>query len=695
MISNKSFEDGLDFYPYGVQYHRAPTPLKTEWAGDMREISLAGYTHIQLRPQWKWHERIHGKITWDDMDCLFDLAKKNNLRVVLKPMLETAPDWVFSELDGTRMGINGIAIPPYSHSAYYVGGWWPCFDNPAVIDAATIFVKSLVERYRNHPALWFYNAWNEPVSRPVGQCTCRYSVESYRNWLKKNFGTVEELNERFGKAWTSYETLYPPSSWEDYVEVFLWRKWAEESVASQVGFVADAIKSVNANAFVMTHVGGASVVQDPMCATSNDILNAKKVDRYGTSFWVELNPRTPLEHDQPDYLSDWLRRVDSKYWCHEFYPNHANWCKPPDKPTLKRLVWMAIAGGPAGFTYWQYRSERFGTESNGFGLRNIDGSKTDRSEVADSIGKMLERFGADLKETSIPESQVAILYDRDSDLVSRIQSSQSFWKHGGLAAEKDSINYPYKNAIKAAHLMYNACGINVDWKISYDELAGVKLLHITCDEMMNEQKAQWLGKFVNNGGNLVVEFPFACRDERTWITPQQPGFMLDAFLGCREISRVISDAEHDVAKFDNGMEFVSRGWKIDIEPVTAKPVAFWQDGKVAAVENRFGKGKIYTLGVNVSLAFNNEWSYPGFNLFASFLDDCGISRIKSLPRDVRMKKRCTEKFDVYFIFNTSCEERKIHISAKPAEIWEADGCDFENGMLTMCGGATWIAKTWK
>ena len=54
------FEERFAFYPYGTQYHRAPTPLPEEWDGDLRELAATGYTHVQFRPQWRCHERIRG-----------------------------------------------------------------------------------------------------------------------------------------------------------------------------------------------------------------------------------------------------------------------------------------------------------------------------------------------------------------------------------------------------------------------------------------------------------------------------------------------------------------------------------------------------------------------------------------------------------------------------------------------------------
>ncbi len=64
MTLNKDFEKQLDFYPYGVQYYRAPTPLPEEWEADLDEIARIGYTHVQYRPQWRWHQKVLKKRPW-------------------------------------------------------------------------------------------------------------------------------------------------------------------------------------------------------------------------------------------------------------------------------------------------------------------------------------------------------------------------------------------------------------------------------------------------------------------------------------------------------------------------------------------------------------------------------------------------------------------------------------------------------
>jgi len=666
-----------NFYPFGTQYHRAPTPLPEEWAGDLKAIAKAGYTHVQYRPQWRWHERIRGECVWDDLDRLFDLAQKQKLRVILKPQLETAPDWVFSDLHGTRIGFYGVPITPFALGACYVGGWWPCFDNPQVVAAAAAFVEKLVGRYRQHPALWFYNAWNEPVSRPMGACQCPHSAESYRRWLRQRFGSIEKLNAYYSKAWTSFGTIEPPSAGDDYVEMFLWRQWAAAAVAEQVRFVTNAIRRVDAKAFVMVHTGLPNVMQDPACFASDDLLNAPVTDRYGTSFWIPLHPVTPLDHATPDFQSDWLRRVDPQYVIHEFYPNHAGWCQPPTPQTLNRHIWMAIAGGCSGFTFWQYRSERLGNETNGHGLRAIDGSPTPRSEVADGIAGVLKKHGARLAGTQRVRAKVALLYSRQDDLLGRIQMMP--WGLADYRQVQDNPDYPYKRAIKGAHALYLAAGETVEWVVPGDDLAGISLLHVTGVEMIDAATAAWLKRFVKRGGKLIVEFPFACRDERTWVSPKRPMHNLQKLLGCSEADRIRMDQR---VNFLSGESIEAKGSWIPLRLHGGKAIAHWEDGTVAAVQH----GNVCTLSVSLSLSFTNRWDDPIRQVWRQ------VTGLKPTSDGLWVRRRRGKGCEIWFVFNVAPQAGKLELPGLPKAIWQDAGCMLQKRQLELQPGATWVAE---
>jgi len=685
----QEFEERYSFYPYGTQYHRAPTPLPAEWDGDLRDLAAKGYTHVQFRPQWRWHERIRGTATWDDLDRLFDLAASHKLRVVLKPMLETAPDWVFEELGGARIGFHGVPISPYAHGACYVGGWWPCFDNPAVVAAAAHFVRQMIGRYKDHPALWFYDAWNEPVSRPLGQCQCPHSTVSYREWLRRKFGSIEKLNTTFGKAWTSFETIRPASAAADHVEMFLWRKWAGFSVAEQVRFVAEAIRSVDPKAHIMVHAGGSLIVQDPACTATDDFQNRSWTDRYGTSFWLMLHPRTPIQHARAELQSSWLRRVDSRYWCHEFYPNHAEWCPPPDPATLRRMIWSAIAGGAAGFTFWQYRSERVGNETNGFGLRNIDGTPTPRSDVADSIAASVRNHGKLLVGATRVSSGVTMLYSHDSDLIGRIQAMP-----GGIdsiADEKGHTNYPYKQAITAMHAMCHYLGVEPDWVVPGDDLARTELLVITGAEMIDADAAGWLDAYVRKGGNLLVEFPFACRDENTWVSSARPAWGLEDLLGCAEQDRVVSTSADRFSIDGLGADLPAGAWRIELAPrKSAEVIGRWTNGEAAAIRHKAGKGEVVVLGGSLSLGFGDTWGDPATRTLGALLASLGVALPAWSGSGVVVNRRRGPAGDILFVLNYSEEERAIELPGAPVLEIETGDVVTRDRSLVLSPGAVWV-----
>lgn len=674
-----------EFYPYGVQYYRAPTPLPGEWEMDLAQISRQGYTHIQFRPQWRWHERIRGKYRWDDLDCLFGLAQSNNLRVILKPMLETAPDWVFTEINGSRIGFNGQPISPIAHAAFYVGGWWPCFDNPQVVSTASAFVQALVERYKSHPSLWFYDAWNEPRSRPLGQCQCDHSKNSYRFWLKERFSSIEALNDAYGKAWTSFSTINPPASHSDYAELHLWRQWAACSVASQIEFVNRAIKEIDRDARVLVHVGCSSVVQDAACDTSDDILNARYADCYGASFPVSFHPATPIEENDPLYQSAWMRRVDVNYWIHEFYTNAAEWHLPPTNNVLARQIWGAIAAGANGFTFWQYRSERFGEESNGWGMRNIDGTSTDRSKLCDRIASVLKKYGKALVATRPVKFQAALLYHRNNDLLMRIEEMKSDLPD--IASIKGTWNYSYKIALKAIHAIYRQAGYDLEFVIPGDDLSGIKLLHVTATELIEPNTADWLREFVAQGGTLIVEYPFACRETNTWVTPQRPAYGLDALLGCREGERVVCAADQSWATFENNVRLHASHWRTELIPTTGEVTGRWKDGTAAGVRNRFGLGMVYTFAVNNGLSWSKTFDSNVTAFYRHLLSRIGLEVSDSGNTEtLHVIERRGEKQSFKFLFNTGAATG--YKLTGSYEICDADGAEKKADELLLPAGGT-------
>jgi len=379
-------------FVYGSQYYRAPTPLQEEWEYDLKNMEKAGLDTIQLRVQWRWNEPKEGKYMFDDIDRLFDLSKKYKKRVIFKFLMECAPDYIFYKYKGHRKDMNGLPMNPGALGAYYVGGWLPCFDNPYVVKKAKDFVKIFVERYKDRENLILWNIWNEPRSRPIGECGCEYSINAYRQWLKDKYKTIEKLNEKFGKKWESFDTIMPPSMPRDYAELFLWRKWSLFAVKKRLEFMYKTVREWDNTRPIITHVGGCSIVQDVAGDGSDDLQNSNEVDFYGTSLPISAHFSNIIEESQPFIICDWLRSVSEYYWVYELYPDWGDWNRTTPVEEFRFKVWATVACGAKGLLYWQYRAERLGDENNLSGLVNIDGSFKNITYEAKKIGESIKKY---------------------------------------------------------------------------------------------------------------------------------------------------------------------------------------------------------------------------------------------------------------------------------------------------------------
>ena len=586
---------------YGIQYYRAPTPLPTEWEEDLSKmVDRISVDTIQLRIQWRQNERREGEYNFSDLDKLFELSEKYNLKVIVKFLLENAPQYVYDKYDGYRRNADNTIIRGRSHGAFYIGGWLPCFHNEKVKERAELFVRKVAERYANKENIILWNAWNEPRNRPVGECYCAACAKSYAGWLKERYATVENLNEIFGTAEESLETVQLPASPHGYWDVYLFKKWTSgRALYDNLKFVYDGIREFDKVRPIMSHSGIFSGHQKYLEDLGDENEIKKAVDFYGTSFPPEGDMQEYENALETRFTADYIRGVDENFFVHEIYPSlglFVNYDKPTD---LQFKLWSILGAGAKGLVYWQYRAERLGNENDCSGIVNVDGTDKDVTATVKQFGDFVQKCGKLFVHAKAEKGAVAIGVDYDSRLISAIEDGTDAENTFDMRIRSNPIYY-YHHATKGGYNLFVDLGyavdfVNLDGDKNFD---GYKVVYLPYYNMADSNNDEKLKTFVENGGVLICDEGFALRDRKnTWLRVDSVPFsFMNAKMQKRRLSR-------GVEKFSLG------GSEVSVNPyrtwyqTNGKVLATFEDGEAAIQEISYGKGKILLLSTSIGYSY--------------------------------------------------------------------------------------------
>jgi len=533
----------------GTQYYRAPTPLPEDWEHDLDMIAAGGLDGVQLRLQWRWMEARRGQYRFDDHDRLLELCAERGLGVIVKFIAETAPDYVFHELGGTRVDFLGNPILPRSIGSMYVGGWLPDFDVPAVMAQAEAWVTACVERYKQHDAVLAWHLWNEPRSRPAMDHAGEHGLAAFRAWLAERYGDIDAFNAHFGFAWEAFERVAPSDDPTDHALWFLWRRFCAVQVTRQLRRIRAAVHAADRSRPCLAHAGYNTAVQDPLTDITDDVGNASTVERYGTSlvdfagdcpdFHLIEDPATFALPGGPEHMymlsmqCDWMRAANAprSFWVNEIYGNAWHGTLPDlDARDLRWRMCDSIARGADGLLFWQFREERFANELSNSGLIHLDGQNTPRWDSVVRTRAELETLEPFLAGYRPAPAPIAIHHDPDSNLLSAIADRP------GALFGSNTCHYDYLETLKSLYAGLWHGGVTVDFTRpgalpdpQHNPVWIVPDLRFADDEL-----AAAMRTYVEAGGVLIAGPRLGERDDRLWLRATVPGVGLHELFGARQ-----------------------------------------------------------------------------------------------------------------------------------------------------------------
>lgn len=582
----------------GTNYH--PHDWDEErWKVDIELMRQAGFTTVRLGHLcWDSYEPEEGVYTFEWFDKVMDLFAKAKIGVVLDISTRPAPIWVHKLCPGCNIhGKSGNSQPS-------VRRYMEDVDDPAYQFYALRFARILVNRYKDHPALFAFGLCNE-----LGAGYMSFSEHArlrFQNWLKKKYKTIDALN----KAWATARWSRKLTSFDDVVlsenEV---ATGSPEARLDMRRFFSDGIGNfiVKLKEVVSENAPGIPHSSNHYSGSNNlgfDYLKFHRhfVDYPGVGFYptYELNENF---HSCNTVYKMRQAEIEKPMWFLEFQTGHAGvFCGP--KGFMRMHILLCLMNRGQMFLGWTWRTMLGGEEKFYHGLLGHDGIPTpnyyEYQQVASDIKKLQE-----YAFPYMPKPEFAVAYNQESWWVAEYQKEQFHLSHSCNSIRVHQVFYE-------RNLEYNVCDLR-DLKGEY------KVIIIPQHILLEPAAANTIRSYVDQGGIVIMTGYSGVVDEtgKAFSTPK-PGGLDDVFgirvagfyrtdiKGFHSQESTISESggkRHELLRVKKGEEsfLIDVDYYEQLELKTAKCFASFPDKHLCAISvNRYGKGTAFYIATETN-----------------------------------------------------------------------------------------------
>jgi len=562
----------------------------------------AGFNTVKFWACWSWMAPTSHVVDFADLDELLDLARANDLRVVLNTILENAPYRLEQQWPEARY-LDAEDRPIHLGAAMNTpGGGWPglCFDNDEVWAEASRFLIEVVERFRDHPALGGWDVWNEPHLEPASYfpertyCYCDASLGRFRAWLQSRYDTLTALNDAWSRRYSSWDQVEPPRIYETVPDQLDWREFWFDNLARWLRRRVDVVRAADPAHPVMTHVALSGFTGQLATHVLDEYTLVDDVDAFGTSSF----PTWLMGDDHVEHLFnlDTARSAarGKPFWQSELQGGRGRrygaFSTPhPAADTVELWMWNALASGAAGVLFWQWRPELLGPESPGYGLTTPAGEFTDRVVAASRFARSPDV--ARLRDWRPDRPSAALIVSRASAL---------------HAWATDRAMDLYRDAVLGAYRLLTDADVFLD--VLHDARIAeggvpeyVRTLYWPMPAVTDERLSAALTAFVQRGGTLVSEAAPGEYDAHGRRRPLVPPDDLAVLFGVRQVDADIVE----VAEATDGTgSRLTGAWQREwLELAGAKPLFHFGDGTPAVTGNHDRDGRAILIATYPSLRY--------------------------------------------------------------------------------------------
>ena len=611
---------------------------------------------------WQALEPTEGVYTFKWMDEVFENVHAFGGKVILATPSGGRPQW----LSQTYPEVNRTDEYGRKHTHGFRHNH--CYSSTIYRKKVQEINQKLAERYGNHPALLMWHISNEYS----GECFCPLCQENWRSWLKKKYGTLEEINKAWwmsfwGNSYSDWQQILPPSPLGETKVHGMDLDWKRFVTDQTIDFYLDElvpIRKLTPNIPVTTNFMAEGHV-------NQDFIPLEGIDYGKFSKYVDI-----VSWDSyPDWNNNFetiaktamkSAYVHDQYWSlkkkpflvMESSPSSVNWhqynkSKRPGVHTLSSM--QQIAHGSDSTLYFQWRQSRGNSEKFHGAVVGVDNSTENRvfKEVAD-YGRRLAAI-SEIKG-STKQSKVGILFDWESNWALK--------RGGGYG--RPTRNYP--QTLQEHYSVFWEQDISVDILTPEHDFSEYSLLIAPMLYRVNEPMMDKLQEYVKSGGTLISSYFTGMVNDTDLLYLNGLPEKLQKLFGINTVElEMLYETERNQFCYQE-REFEVKDYAAIIKEQEAQVLATYQEEfykqTPAVTKNFFGEGVAYFLAARTTTDFLTFFYKERIKELS--LENSLVST--HLP-EVSIQMRLDEENEYYFIMNFSKETQTV-ILQQPLEDME-------------------------
>ena len=616
-------------FSFGVCYYPEQWP-ESIWEDDARRMQECGVNTVRLGEfAWALMEPREGHYDFALFDRAIDTLGRHGIKTIFGTPTATPPKWLthkYPEVLGVFA--NGQPVNDQSRRQYN-------YNSPVYRRFSKKIVEELAQHYKDNTNIIGWQIDNE-LNNENPEDFSEGSRAAFRTWLRKKYGTLDELNARWGTVvwsqiysdWNQIDLPFQTPAFHNPALMLDFKRFISDSATSYLTDQTEILRRYRPHDF-LTHNGAF-----------------KNINYYDFSRGLDLHAydNYPTFDVVPRYSTGasltQVRGFNGRMMIMEELtgPAGQTYMLRTPQPSQTRLWAMqAIAHGADGMLHFRWRSAQRGAEEYWFGVLDHDNVPRARFEDFKREGQELQQIGPQVVGSKLV-SKIAVIKDFEDEWVFNYQ----------FLTTEVNVGAAYNALFQAASEQRH----NIDFVSPTTDLSGYKLVFAPQLALMDDGLTARLKQFVAQGGTLVMSAHSAIKDRDnafTWRTipiglTNIFGVELDSFQTYQPPSRT-----NKSLTFDDGNSAPVNVFAEVLHPETARVIARWSRDYLkdapAATEQSFGKGKAVYYGslFNLDAARYLVRRYAGEMGLKPLLAD--------VPEQVEVTCRTHGATDFYFLLN--------------------------------------------